>query len=230
MNKIRLDDKDFYYQVFYKNNKNMYLRIKENQIFITCNKNITKAKIESFIMNNEKNILNKIKSIQKKVPLYNSEAFLLFGKTYHIRYKTNELRNKYKIIDDVIDISFTTNYFNVSFLETIYKQELLLEMKRIFEIEKKEISKYFDVSDLVFKAQLMKSRFGSCIPSKRIIKLNTILARFSPVYTRTILIHEMIHLKVHNHQKDFYQYIDYLIPNYKSMIKEINSLTRKYVI
>lgn len=230
MNKIRLDDKDIYYQVFYKNNKNMYLRIKDNKIIITCNKAITKDKIEAFIKNNETGILNKIKSIQKKVPLYNSEAFLLFGKTYDIQYKTNELRNQYRIVEDTIYISFASDDFNEMFIETIYKQELIKKMKTIFEAEKPALSKYFDVNNLVFKAQLMKSRFGSCIPSKKTIKLNTILARFSPIYTRTILIHEMIHLKVHNHQKDFYTYIDHFVPNYKAIIKQMNNLTRKYVI
>jgi predicted metal-dependent hydrolase len=76
----------------------------------------------------------------------------------------------------------------------------------------------------------MKSRYGSCIPKKRIIKLNSILARFDEVYIKVILIHELIHLEEHNHQKGFYEYINSWIPNYRSYIKEINSLTRKYVI
>ena len=76
----------------------------------------------------------------------------------------------------------------------------------------------------------MNTRFGSCIASKKIIKINTILARLDIVYLKTILIHEIIHLKVHNHQREFYKYIDLLIPNYKQIIKSLNQETRKYVI
>ena len=65
---------------------------------------------------------------------------------------------------------------------------------------------------------------------KRIVKLNTILARFNQAYTKIILIHELIHLKVHNHQNDFYHYIDKLIPNYRVYKSELRKLAGKYVI
>ena len=99
--------------------------------------------------------------------------------------------------------------------------DLLPSIKPLFD---------FDVDNVSYKTQLMKSRYGSCIPKKRIIKLNTLLARFKEKYLKTILIHELIHLEVHNHQEEFYYYMNKLVPQYKIIKKELQELTRKYVI
>ena len=230
MNKIRLDNKDFYYRVFYKNNKNMYLRIKDGIIIVTCNQRFTKNQIEDFILKNQFRIKDMLTLKQKQVPLYNEENLLVFNKLLKISYKVNASRNSYLVRDESIEINFKKNYLDTKYIEKIYQTLLLDEMNKIYFEEKISLEKYFDVSNITFKTQLMKSRFGSCIARKRIIKLNSILARFSKNYTRVILIHELIHLKEQNHQKGFYQYIDELIPNYKSVIRELNQQTRKYVI
>lgn len=230
MNKIRLDNKDFYYRVFYKNNKNMYLRVKEGVVIVTCNRRITKNQIEDFIKKNQFKIQEILISKQKQEPLYDKENLLIFDELLKINYHVNASKNSYLIKDYSIDINFKENYFDTKYIERIYQELLLDEMKKIYAEEKHNLEKHFDVSNITFKTQLMKSRFGSCIAKKRIIKLNTILARFSRNYTRVILIHELIHLKEQNHQKGFYQYIDTLIPNYKLVIKELNQRTRKYVI
>ena len=230
MNKIRLGNKDFYYQVFYKNNKNMYLRVKEGVIVVTCNRLFNKKSIEAFIIRNQVNIMKLAERTRNKIELYNQDTMSIFGKELRIYFQLNHGRNKYEIREDFIDISFRSDFFDTKYIEKIYQELLLKEIELVYQEEKQNLQRYFDVSDITFKAQLMKSRFGSCIAKKRIIKLNSILARFDNIYTKTILIHELIHLKVHNHQKDFYRYIDELIPNYKQKIKEINQLSRKYVI
>ncbi len=230
MNKITLGNKNFYYQVFYKNNKNMYLRIKESIIIVTCNRLFNKSQIEAFIMKNQVKILKILDSRKDKISLYNSNNMLLFGEKLNINYQRNSKKNAYLIQNDSINISFKGDFFDTKYIENIYKELLLIEINKIYLEEKHNIEKYFDTSNITFKTQLMKSRFGSCIVNKRIIKLNSILARFSREYTRTIIIHELIHLKEHNHQKGFYNYIDEMIPNYRKIVRELNQLTRKYVI
>ncbi len=230
MNKIKLGNKSFYYQVFYKKIKNMYLRIKKDTLVITCNPNISIEQIETFILNNETNILKKISLNSNKTPLYNENAMSIFGKKYPIKPNYSSRRNSYSINEDEICIRFRSSSFDEKYIENIYKELTLKKINEYYNDIYDPISKYLNINNITFKTQLMKSRFGSCIPKKRIIKLNSILSRFDDKYIKIILIHELIHLQVHNHQKDFYKYIDILIPKYKQHIKELNNLNRKYVI
>ena len=230
MNKIKLGNNSFYYQVFYKNNKNMYLRIKNDILVITCNKSISIKQIETFILKNETNILKKITMNTEKTPLYNENTMDIFGKAYHISSIYNSKKNDYSLSESNISINFRNDIFDEKYIEKIYKELTLKKINDYYNDVYKNISEYLNINHITFKTQLMKSRFGSCIPKKRIIKLNSILGRFNDKYIKIILIHELIHLQVHNHQKDFYKYINLWIPNYKQHIKELNNLNRKYVI
>ncbi|MCK5731402.1 MAG: DUF45 domain-containing protein [Tenericutes bacterium] len=230
MNKIKLGDKYFYYQVFYKNIKNMYLRLNEDVLNITCNKLITEKQIENFIFKSQSNILKKAEIQLKKVQLYNQERMLMFGEEYSINFSHSKTRNSYFLNENEVIINFKKDYFDNKYIEKIYKELLINQMVKIYNEIYPWISKHFSIDNLTFKGQLMKSRFGSCIPKKRIIKLNTMLSRFDTDYIRVVLIHELIHLEVHNHQKEFYKYMNAWIPEYKKYIKNLNILTRKYVI
>ena len=231
MNKIRLDNKTFYYQVFYKNIKNMYLRVKANDMLqITCHKLTSETTIVSFIRQHETKILKHAETFEQKIPLYEENNLQLWGLKMQILYQTNCKRNGFQIEEDTIEIDFKNDYFDTKYVETIYAKLLLQKTLLMLDEIKPMLAPHLSIDDVTYKTQLMKSRFGSCIPKKRIIKLNTILARFPEVYLKTILIHELIHLKVANHQKDFYQYMNQFVPNYKQRRKELSKLMRKYVI
>ena len=51
--------------------------------------------------------------------------------------------------------------------------------------------------------QHMKTRWGSCTPTARSIRLNTELARKPPVCLEYILVHELLHLLEPTHNRRF---------------------------
>ena len=65
-----------------KNNKNMYLRIKEDGIHISCNYFVTKSMILNFIMSNEKMIVEAYDRLQKKKE--KKEEFYYLGNRYDV--------------------------------------------------------------------------------------------------------------------------------------------------
>ncbi len=229
MNKIILDNKLLYYQVFYKKIKHIYLRVKPNKvIYITCPIKTSINSIEIFILQNKTKVLKYISLLEEKKPLYSKDEMYIFGIKFKIKYLLSQKKNAYHLERNIIYISFRKNEFNNEYIEKIYSdilynkiEDLLPQIKPLFD---------FSIDNVIYKTQLMRSCFGSCIPTKRIIKLNTILTRFEDKYLKTILIHELIHLKVHNHQDEFYNYIDKMVPKYKTIKKQLQDLTRKYVI
>jgi predicted metal-dependent hydrolase len=76
----------------------------------------------------------------------------------------------------------------------------------------------------------MKTRLGSCNTPKRKINLNSILARFDIKYLRAVLIHEIVHLKVRNHQKKFYEELLRIEPDYYKLNKELRENIRRIEI
>ena len=84
------------------------------------------------------------------------------------------------------------------------------------------IAKYekkMNVKVAEFGVKKMKTRWGTCNPRARRIWLNLELAKKSPQYLESIIVHEMVHLLEHRHNKNFYFLMDKFMPDWKSAAK-----------
>jgi hypothetical protein len=77
-----------------------------------------------------------------------------------------------------------------------------------------------------FCVRALKSRWGSCSFHGK-ITISSELIKLDPVFADYVIVHEMCHLKHHNHGKEFYRSLEELIPDYKSIRKALRQyLTR----
>jgi len=81
----------------------------------------------------------------------------------------------------------------------------------------------FSPSEIVTKR--LKSRWGSCSTRGR-ITINSELIKLEMRFLEYVIIHELCHLKYHNHGKDFYRLLEQIVPDYKIVRQEL----RKYII
>lgn len=72
--------------------------------------------------------------------------------------------------------------------------------------------------------QHMKTRWGSCNPVTRNIRLNTELAKKPRECLEYILVHELIHLKERKHTERFVKLMDDAMPNWRSLRNRLNNL------
>jgi hypothetical protein len=70
----------------------------------------------------------------------------------------------------------------------------------------------------------MKSRWGSC-SRKGLITLSTELIKLPDIYIEYVIIHELCHLKHHNHGKEYYNLLSELFPDWKKVRKDL----REYI-
>lgn len=70
----------------------------------------------------------------------------------------------------------------------------------------------------------MKRRWGSC-SNKGIITLSTELIKLSDIYIEYVILHELCHLKYHNHGREFYELLSEVFPDWKPVRKEL----KKYI-
>jgi predicted metal-dependent hydrolase len=68
----------------------------------------------------------------------------------------------------------------------------------------------------------MKRRWGSC-SNKGIITLSTELIKLPDLYLEYVIIHELCHLKHHNHGSGYYKLLSELFPDWKAARKDMRT-------
>lgn len=83
------------------------------------------------------------------------------------------------------------------------------------------IFKEMNVQYPVVKIRTMKSKWGSCMPYKNQITLNTKLIEHDRKFVEYVILHELCHFVHPNHSKDFHELMAKLMPedNYKKRSK-----------
>ena len=74
-----------------------------------------------------------------------------------------------------------------------------------------------------FFVQQMKTKWGSCNPGTRSIRLNTDLAKKPRECLEYIVVHEMAHLLVRHHDDRFGSLMDRCLPNWKLLRQALNN-------
>ena len=80
------------------------------------------------------------------------------------------------------------------------------------------------VSVAQFFVRRMKTRWGSCNPETRSIRLNTDLAKKPPDCLEYIVVHEMTHLIEPTHNARFIALMDQFMPNWRYYRQKVNRL------
>jgi predicted metal-dependent hydrolase len=70
----------------------------------------------------------------------------------------------------------------------------------------------------------MKTKWGSCNPSARTIRLNTELARKPKECLEYVVVHEMVHLLEPTHNGRFVTLMDQFMPQWQSNRQRLNRL------
>lgn len=75
-----------------------------------------------------------------------------------------------------------------------------------------------------FVVRQMKTRWGSCTPGRRTIRLNLELAKKPPMCLEYVVVHEMVHLLEPTHNDRFVALMDQFMPNWQFHRVELNRL------
>lgn len=74
----------------------------------------------------------------------------------------------------------------------------------------------------------MRTRWGSCTPHTRTIRLNLDLATKHPRCLEYVLVHELIHLKERAHNARFQAYLDQFLPDWRQRRDMLNAAPLKH--
>ena len=210
---IKINNKIYNVEIIYKNNKNMYLRIKDDlKIVVTAPLKISEKKIQKFVESNidyiSKVIIQKEEVLAKK-----KDKFQYLGKLYDICYINERkifLGEEKALIGQNVNID---NWYKKNAIEVFenYYNSCFQNFKE---------AKYKPI----LKIRKMKGKWGVCNITNKTITLNLELIKLNPKYLIYVIYHELCHLKHPNHSKDFWALVEKYVPNYKQIKKEMKNV------
>ena len=179
-----------------------YLRLKiasTGDIKLITPLNATKFQIDSFI----KSHIEWIEKTMLKIPKSDPNLVKFLGKSYKIK-----ISNEFKFSGEYI---FTPN------LQTLnnYANETLKELiNQYIAIYSPKIGKSINA----IRIKNMTTRWGSCNSKKGYLNFSTQLIQRDKKFIEYVVLHELAHLIYPHHQKQFYDFILSLMPDFKDRL------------
>ena len=191
-------------------------------------------KAEDFVIKKkawiQRNLL-RLKSIEQKQTIFDFNTS--FSTRNHL-LKLNKVESndiKYRLKDQVFSVDIP-NSANVKSLyiqqkirfaieETLRKEAKDYLPKRVKELAEKNSFRFKKVS-----VRNSKTRWGSCSYENN-INLNIHLMRLPNHLIDYVILHELVHTKIKNHSKDFWNMLDLVTGNAKKLDKELKNYRTK---
>lgn len=178
-----------------RNNKKVYLRVVNGEVVVTAPFSVSKQEINLFIQKNQVWIQEQL---NQHPFLKEGDHVSILEKDYIIQYKND----RYMI--DGIDLD-----------AFIYSHTTVYITKRVH---------YFcnelKIQEPTLSFKYYKSRWGSCRKDQNALQFNLNLAYTNFSFIDAIILHEIAHLFVSNHGKDFYDLLTTWMPEYRTVISQ----------
>lgn len=208
MNTYIFNNKEYQIEVIRKNNKNTYLRVKDNKIVVTTNYLTSNRTISKLITSNKEFI---DRALTKSISKSEDTSFKLFGREYDIIYgfKNTEVDNNKIYTKDEKSL----NKYLSLYITNIYSERLDY-WYNIFEE---------DIPVPNLKIRKMTSRWGVCNIKNHNVTLNSELSKYDIKALDYVIVHELSHFIHHNHSKDFWLLVGKYYPKYKEVRKYLRN-------
>lgn len=219
------NNKKFEYTLIRKNIKRVNLRINsKGEIIVSAPFRVPFKTINDFVVSKaywiDENI-EKIKLNQKDLvdnKIYDNKNVYFIGEMFKIQiHKDNKNFIERDLNNKVIRIY--TKHNDDESIKIQYMYWLSHRACEVFlscvERMRNLLSTEYNVPFPKITVRNMKTRWGSCTPAKKSIRLNLQLIKADIECIEEVALHEIVHFIHQNHSKDFYGVMEKYMPDYK---------------
>ena len=164
--------------------------------------------------------------IDQDESLKDGDRVLFMGKENLLRIKPSE-RYYIRRSDHAIEVGFRGEHdprIIKAMLEHWYGTTAKPVLTKQFHETLDKYSKY-NFAPTGFAVRKMKKRWGSCT-SKGRIAISYDLVRLDPVFAEYVILHELCHLRHHNHGQGFYNLLSEVYPDWRTLRAELRKIIR----
>lgn len=205
-----LDGIDYEVVIERRNNKHIYIRVKEDmKIHVSCSRLATKIMIKHILDDNISSLRKMVNHAVKEKE--KEDKFFYLGKEYDI------------IFDSRVEKVFIDNNSIYTKDEKMLEKWLKEETLRVFDDRYVYVFNHYneDIKSPILKIRNMKTRWGVYNRANHTITLNSKLIEFDVEKIDYVIIHELSHIKHFNHSKAFWDLVGKYCKNYKQIRKEM---------
>ncbi len=212
-----------------KNVKHLRIRITNfGEVILTVPKNMSYSRAEKFFLSKRAWIFKHLSCIDadsRPRELKDGIEIYIFGEKIILRILTGTVNSVHLYNDELVVILKKFENLN-KILEKFLSDKLSSLLKPTFE-KWSEITGLHSSGVTIRKT---KSRWGSCTPSTRKIRMSLYLVNLPEFCAEYVTLHELLHIKYPNHGTKFHAALDHYMPNWKQITKFMNSNGAKYKI
>ncbi len=148
------------------------------------------------------------------------ETIIIFGKPYILEVISSNKNNFSYLLGkaELYCKPSSTPEQRKAIVEKALRESLYAKIKPLFE--KWELITGLKASS--YQIKKMKTRWGTCNTRTKKIWLNLELVHKSDECIEYVIMHELAHLRVSNHGKDFIAIMDYYMPRWKEIREALN--------
>lgn len=203
--------------------KNINLHIRsDGSLFISASSRIPWAYIEAFLHKKSDVIcraVQKLKAQQQKAPfltLSDGETLFLTGNPYRLDVRLG-LHNAIRRSKNTVFMELKEDTPQAR--QKLYHQLLQGIAAPLFSASLQRmlpLFKEYNLTEPILKQRIMRSRWGSCMPLKGIVTMNTYLAIMPEDIIDHVMLHELCHFIYPNHSRHFYDVMSVRMPDWKA--------------
>lgn len=232
MNYIILNGQRIEYRLTRNAKRNVNISIKDNGIVnVSAPKRVSISEVEGIVVSKQDWILKALKRLSSKTLLSNEYSFDAHSTLYYLgrEFKIECVAsnsNSLEILEDRVKFFVKKSYINnVEYKNRVFNRLLKEDLEIITTGILIKYLKLTSKEVLEFKIRDMKSRWGTCIPSKKEIILNFNLVHCPLDAIEYVVLHEVTHLIHANHSRSFYNTIEMYMPDWNIKRKKLRDYT-----
>lgn len=218
-----------------KNIKNMHLAVlpPDGRVRVSAPTQLTDEAITMFVRAK----LGWIKKQQEKFQQQprQSERKYVSGETLYVWGKQYFLQMEYSYKGNALTLSGDKAILTVR-KESSPKQRGSFVNEWYRSLLKQEVAKYLPKWEKTtglycssWQSKYMTTKWGTCNPTSKKIWLNVQLAKKPIECLEYVILHELAHLKVHNHGPEFTAILDQYMPYWRDHRRRLNDSTLDYL-
>lgn len=206
-----------------KKMKNITIRINnEGEILVSAPQRVPNSYIENLIKEKESWIKEKLALVEKRnknqTTFNNKEIFYYLGVPYTIEIK-NSVQERCELKERVFIIYLKEN--SLEKRKKLITQWIYNNFYPYIIDRTMEIGENIGYTPKVIKFRDMKTRWGSCNTLTRSITFNHQLYKKSKEIIDYVILHELAHIPYPHHQKEFWDFVEKYIPDWKLKRKQL---------
>jgi hypothetical protein len=207
--------------------KHIYLSFDDEGKLIIKSPKVSTKQIEKLLLKKASWITNARKKFEakkgKNINFSQDSELYFLGEAHPLQLILYEKRRTKLEFDGDIFTIYYHIYDENNFqrhIDTFYKEEAKQYIPKL-------VRKWADIMD-VHPARISfrktKRQWGSC-SAKNDLSFNTMMMKLPLDVIQYIIVHELAHIKHKHHQKDFWQFVEKYLPEYKTQVNELKNFT-----